>query len=72
MVAMTVTVRSAVMMEEGAPLRLSSLFYSSNFSRITAPSPCAMVTAVKPEIMCISPLTPPKTTKIALFLKKTS
>ena len=70
MVAMAVTVRCAVMVGEGAPRGLSSLFYSSNCSRVTALLPCAMVTAVKPEIMCISPLIPPKTTKIAYFLKK--
>ena len=72
MVAMMVTVRCAVMVGEGAPLGFSSLFYSSNCSCITAPSLCAQVTAVEPEIMCISPLIPPKITKIALFLKKTS
>lgn len=70
MAAMMVAVRCAVMVGEGAPLRLSSLFYSSNCSRVIALSPCALVTEVKPEIMCISPLIPPKTTKIALFLKK--
>ena len=70
MVAMMVTVRCAVMVGEGAPRGLSSLFYSSNCSCITAPSLCAQVTAVESKIMCISPLTPPKTTKIALFLKK--
>lgn len=36
MVAMAVTVRCAVMVGEGAPLGLSSLFYSSNCSRVTA------------------------------------
>ena len=70
MAAMAVTVRCAVMVGEGAPLGLSFLFYSSNCSRVTALSPCAMLTAVKPEIMCISPLIPPKTPKIAYFLKK--
>ena len=70
MVAMAVTVRCAVMVGEVAPLGLFSLFCSSNCSRVTALSPCAMVTAVKPKIMYISPLIPPKTTKIAYFLKK--
>mgnify|MGYP004550181709 CR=1 FL=1 len=67
---MAVTLRCAVMVGEGAPLGLSSLFYSSNCSRVTALLPCTMVTAMEPEIMCISPLNPPRTTKIALFLKK--
>ena len=53
MAAMAVTVRCAVMVGEGVPLGLSFLFYSFNCSRVTALSPCAMVTAVKPEIMCI-------------------
>ena len=57
-VAMVVTVRCAVMVGEGVSRGLSSLFYSSNCSRVTALSPCAMLTAVKPEIMCISPLIP--------------
>ncbi len=72
MVAMAVTLCCAVMVGEGVPLGLSSLFCSSNYSRVTALSPCAMLTAVKPEIMCISPLIPPKTTKIAYFFEKTS
>lgn len=72
MAAMAVTVCCAVMVGEGVSLGLSSLFYSSNCSRVTALSPCAMVTAVKPEIMGISPLIPPKTTKIAFFFEKTS
>ena len=67
---MAVTVRCAVMVGEGVSCGLSSLFYSSNCSRVTALSPCAMLTAVKPKIMCISPLIPPKITKIAYFLKK--
>ena len=66
---MAVTVRCAVMVGEGAPLGLFSLFCSSNCSRVTALSPCVMVTAVRPEIMCISPLIPQKITKIAYFLK---
>lgn len=70
MVAMAVTVRCAVMVWEGAPLGLSSLFYSSNCSRVIVLPSCALVTAMKSKIMCISPLNPPKTTKIALFLKK--
>ena len=70
MAAMAVTLCCAVMVGEGAPLGLSSLFYSSNCSRVTSLSPCAMLTALKPKIMCISPLIPPKITKIAYFLKK--
>ena len=70
MAAMAVTVCCAVMVGEGVSRGLSSLFYSSNCSRVTALLPCAMVTAVRPEIMCISPLIPPKITKIAYFLKK--
>ena len=70
MIAMAVTVRCAVMVGEGVLRGLSSLFYSSNCSRVTALSPCAMLTAVKPEIICFSPLIPPKITKIAYFLKK--
>lgn len=72
MVAMAVTVRCAVMVGEGVSRGLSSLFYFSNCSRVTALLPCAMVTAVKPKIMCISPLIPPKTPKIAYFFEKTS
>ena len=72
MVAMMVTVRCAVMVGEGAPLGLSSLFYSSNSSCITAPSPCVLVTAVKPEIMYISPLPPPENHKNRTFFEKTS
>lgn len=72
MVAMAVTVRCAVMVGEGAPLGLSSLFYSSNCSRVTALLPCAMLTAVKPKIMCFSPLTPPENYKNHTFFEKTS
>ena len=72
MVAMMVTVRCAVMVGKGAPRGLSSLFYSSNCSCITAPSLCAQVTAVEPEIMCISPLTPPENYKNRTFFEKTS
>ena len=72
MVAMAVTVRCAVMVGEGAPLGLFSLFCSSNCCRVTALSPYAMVTAVKPEIMCISPLIPPENHKNRIFFEKTS
>ena len=72
MVAMAVTVRCAVMVGEGAPRRLSSLFYSSNCSRVTALLLNAMVTAMEPEIMFISPLTPPENHKNRTFFEKTS
>ena len=72
MVAMMVTLRCAVMVGEGVPLGLSFLFYSFNCSRVTALSPCAMVTAMEPEIMCISPLTPPENHKNRTFFEKTS
>lgn len=67
MVAVTVTLRCAVMVGEGAPLGLSSLFYSSNCSRVTALLLYAMVTAMEPEIMCISPLPPRKPQKSHFF-----
>ena len=67
MVAMAVTVRCAVMVGEGAPRRLSSLFYSSNCSRVTALLLNAMVTAMEPEIMFISPLTPPRKSQKSHF-----
>ncbi len=72
MVAMAVTVRCAVMVWEGAPLGLSSLFYSSNCSRVIVLPSCALVTAMKSKIMCISPLPPPENHKNRTFFEKTS